>query len=630
MSVAEASRAAAPPLARGVRTPLPWEYIGLAALLTVTTATFLWELDRNGWANPYYSAAAQAGSQDWKAFFYGSLDAGNLITIDKPPLSIWIMSLSVRLFGLNSWALLVPQALMGVATTWLIYKIIRRGHSAAPALLGGLIYATTPVVLLMSRYNNPEPLMGLLTVAAVYFVLRATEDNRWTWYLLAGTSLGLGFMAKQIQAFLPIPALVLAVLLFGAGTLASRFLRLLASLAALVISGGWWMALVELTPAANRPYVGGSATNSILELTLDYNGLARFIRLPVAANGAAVQPGAANQAPYDGGFSRLFNGNFAPEASWLLLAAVAAILILAILPYLMPKDPAVRILATLAGVWFVTTYILLSFMGTMIHTYYTYSLVPPLALLVPIALHALWRGRQRLAVRLIGAAVVGSSVYVSVRILKYSDQYPGWLTACLLALGAFAMIGWIFASGHKSHSYTVWALVSACLISGPVATNAFTISGSQRGTNPLSGPVANNANAISRHLEEIREGRPKWALQIAYGEVPSADVLAAISSASSSETWIAATFSAQNAAQYQLSTGRPVMALGGWLGTDPAPTLERFQSIVAQKQVKHFIWQQDLIDLRQLGPETMSISEWVSDNFNYRLIGSTKIYDFDN
>ncbi|MDS2712282.1 glycosyltransferase family 39 protein, partial [Streptococcus pneumoniae] len=246
--------------------------------------------------------------------------------------------------------MLVPQALMGVATTWLIYKIIRRSHPAAPALLGGLIYATTPVVVLMSRYNNPEPLMGLLTVGAVYFVLRAIEDNGWTWYLLAGTALGLGFMAKQIQAFLPIPALVLAVLLFGAGTIASRILRLLVSLVALIISGGWWMTIVELTPAANRPYIGGSATNSILELTLDYNGLARFIRLPITAGGTATGAGSPDAAPYDGGLSRLFNGNFATEASWLLFSAAALVLVLGVLQNLL-STPGPRFLALTAGVW---------------------------------------------------------------------------------------------------------------------------------------------------------------------------------------------------------------------------------------------------------------------------------------
>jgi 4-amino-4-deoxy-L-arabinose transferase-like glycosyltransferase len=627
MTVAEAGGAVAPLLDRAVRRTLPWEKIGLAVLLTATAASFLWGLDRNGWANPYYSAATQAGSQDWKAFFYGSLDAGNLITVDKPPLSIWIMSLSVRLFGLNSWALLVPQALMGVATTWLIYRIIRRSHPAAPALLGGLIYATTPVVVLMSRYNNPEPLMGLLTVAAVYFVLRAIEDNRLAWYLIAGTSLGLGFMAKQIQAFLPIPALVLAVLLFGAGTVASRLLRLLASLAALIISGGWWTIVVELTPAANRPYVGGSATNSIFELTLDYNGLARFVRLPITSAGASTEPELSEAVPYDSGLTRLFNGNFAPEAAWLLFSALAIVLVLGVLHYLLSTQPA-RLLALMAGAWLVSAYLILSFMGTMVHTYYTYSLAPPIALLMPVGLLALWQARSRLPVRLIGAAVVFSSAYMSYRILEYSDDYPTWLRFCISILGLLSTVGWMV--GRKPQTQRVlWTVVACGLIVGPLATNVHTLSNHQKGTNPLSGPISNDPDAISRHLEEIREGKPAWARQIAYGEVPDAEVIGVLSPEASDSTWIAATYSAENAAQYQLATGRPVMALGGWLGTDPAPTLEQFQLIVEKRQVTYFIWQQDLMDLQQLGPETVKISEWVSGNFRYKVVGGVKIYDFD-
>lgn len=627
MTLAQASRAAAPELGYAVPRTLPWEKCGLAILLTATAATFLWGLDGNGWANPYYSAAAQAGSQDWKAFFFGSLDAGNLITVDKPPLSIWIMSLSVRLFGLNPWALLVPQALMGVTTTWLIYKIIRRSHPAGPALLGGLIYATTPVVVLMSRYNNPEPLMGLLTVTAVYFVLRAAEDNRWAWYLLAGTSLGLGFMAKQIQAFVPIPALVLVVLLFGAGSLASRLVRLIVTLTALVLSGGWWMTIVELTPAANRPYVGGSASNSILELTLDYNGLARFIQLPVSAGSGAIKSAGPDAAPYDGGLTRLFNGNFAPEAAWLLFSALAIALVLAVLPYLLRTQQA-RLLAVTSGVWLVSTYTVLSFMGTMIHTYYTYSLAPPIALLMPVGLFALWRARGRLPVRLIGAAVVGSAAYMSYRIFLYSDDHAPWLRICVSIFGLLTMVGWIIGRKQQTQR-ALWALVIGILISGPLATNVHTLSNDQRGTNPLSGPISNDPDAISRHLEKIREGNPAWARQIAYGEVPDAEVVRALSEEPTHSTWIAATYSAENAAQYQLATGRPVMALGGWLGTDPAPTLEQFQLIVEKRQVSYFIWQQDLMDLQQLGSDTVEISEWVSKNFRYKVVGGVKIYDFD-
>lgn len=628
MTLTEASQTAAQP-ETAARRQVPWEKIGLTVLLVVTSASFLWGLDRNGWANPYYSAAAQAGSQDWKAFFFGSLDAGNLITVDKPPLSIWIMALSVRLFGLNSWALLVPQALMGLATTWLIYKIIRRSHAAAPALLGGLIYATTPVVVLMSRYNNPEPLMGLLTVAAVYFVLRAIGDNRWSWYLIAGTALGLGFMAKQIQAFLPIPALIVAVLLFGAGSLGSRFLRLLGSLGALVISGGWWMAIVELTPAANRPYVGGSATNSILELTLDYNGLARFIRLPISTSGQATEPGAPDETPFDGGFARLFNGNFGPEAAWLLFTTCAIVIVLAVLPYLMENSTKVRVLALVAGIWFVSTFLLLSFMGTMIHTYYTYSLAPPMALLMAVGMSVLWKARNRLAVRLIGAAVVGASAYVATRVLQYSDGYPPWLIICVPALGLLISLGWILATGSSTRR-VLWAIIVCNFVVGPVVTNAYTLASPQEGTNPISGPVSNNPGAISRHLENIRDGNPVWARQIAYGDVPDPSVLATLKATNPDTTWVAATYSAQNAAQYQLASGRPVMAIGGWLGTDPAPTLEQFVSLVTDKRVSCFIWQQDLLDLDQLGPETVAITEWVSENFTFRTINGVRIYDLDS
>ena len=194
-----------------------WERVGLAALLIGTAFSFLWGLDRNGWANPYYSAAAQAGSKDWTAFFFGSFEWGNLISVDKTPLSIWVESLSVRLFGLNSWSILVPQALMGVATTFLIYKIVRTGFGAAPSLLAGAIYATTPVVFLMSRFNNPEPLMGLLMVAATYVSLKAMGSGRLRTFAVAGLLLGLAFMAKQVQAFVIVPALCVAVLSFGHG-----------------------------------------------------------------------------------------------------------------------------------------------------------------------------------------------------------------------------------------------------------------------------------------------------------------------------------------------------------------------------------------------------------------------------
>ncbi|MEJ1179403.1 MULTISPECIES: ArnT family glycosyltransferase [unclassified Pseudarthrobacter] len=624
MSVAEASRTTAALAVSVARRPLRWEQFGLAVLLVTTSVTFLWGLDRNGWANPYYSAAAQAGSQDWKAFFFGSLDAGNLITIDKPPLSIWIMSLSVRLFGLNSWALLVPQALMGIATTWLIYKIIRRSHPAAPALLGGLIYASTPVVLLMSRFNNPEPLMGLLTTAAVYFTLRAMDNNRWGWYILAGAALGLGFMAKQIQAFLVIPALVLAVLLFGAGTLGSRFVRLLVALTTLIIAGGWWMAVVDLTPAGNRPYVGGSATNSMLELTLDYNGLARFLRFGADHQSGKSVPLAGSDAIYDGGPGRLFNANFAPEGAWLLFTALISALALILLWRQSGTGrPATRLM-TVGVVWLVSVYVVVSYMGTMTHSYYIFSVAAPVAIVVPLGLNLLWNQRQRFVPRMIGAILVAGTGYIGIRIFQYSNEWGFWPlvvagTTCL------ASAAWL-APEKKIPRPVTLGLVTVAIVMSPVSTDMITLSKPQSGTNPLSGPTSNNPNALSAHLDAARLGNPPLARHLGFGVQPSTDVTTLLKEAGNSE-WAAATYTAQNAAQYQLASQRPVIALGGWLGHDPAPTFERFKMLVEKREIGYFIWQQPIVDGVPLGRDATAITDWVQANFKAKDVDGVRIYD---
>lgn len=602
---------------------MPWEKIGLVVLLAGTAALFLWGLDRNGWANPYYSAAAQAGSQDWKAFFFGSLDAGNLITIDKPPLSVWIMSLSVRLFGLNFWAILVPQALMGVATTWLIYKIIRRSHPAAPALLGGLIYATTPVVVLMSRFNNPEPLMGLLTVAAAYFVVRAVEDNRWSWYLLTGTALGLGFMAKQIQAFLPIPALVLAVLLFGAGRLRSRLLKLLGALTALVVSGGWWMAMVDLTPAGNRPYVGGSASNSVIELTLDYNGLARFLRFSADPKSGRAVP-ADDQGNYDGGLGRLFNANFAPEGAWLLFSALICALALVLLWRQSRSSRHAASLMTIGVTWLVSVYAVLSFMGTMTHTYYVFSIAAPIAVVVPLGIFLLWNQRQRLVPRLIGALLVSGTGYIGFRIFQYSDEWGFW-PLVVAGTTCFATAAWLLAK-KPIPRLAAGVLVTLAVVMAPVATDIITLSKPHSGTNPLSGPVSNYPNALSAHLDAARLGNPPLSRHLGFGIQPSEDVTTLLKEAGKSE-WAAATYTAQNAAQYQLASQRPVIALGGWLGTDPAPTFDQFKILVEKGEIGYFIWQQPIVDGVPLGRDATAITDWVQANFKGEDVDGVTIFD---
>lgn len=250
--------------------------LAFAALLIGTAVLYLWDLSINRYANDFYAAAEQAGSQSWKAWFFGSSDAANSITVDKPPVSLWISGIAVRVFGLNSWSILVPQALMGVAAVALIYLIGRRIAGPRAGLVAGVVLALQPVAAVMFRFNNPDTLLVLLLIAAAWATLRILDDGRLRWAVLAGGLIGLAFLTKQLQALLIVPPIAVAYLAFGPPAVRTRIVHLLAALGAAIVGAGWWVLTVELWPAGSRPYIGGTEHNSIIELTLGYNGLGRL------------------------------------------------------------------------------------------------------------------------------------------------------------------------------------------------------------------------------------------------------------------------------------------------------------------------------------------------------------------
>lgn len=282
---------------------------------------YYWNLTANGWANAFYSAAAQAGSQNWEAFFFGSSDAANSITVDKPPASLWIMALSVRLFGLSSFSILVPQVLMGVATVTVLHTTVKRHFGAGAGLLAGLVMALTPVAVLMFRFNNPDALLVLLMTAAAWATMRAIERGSVRWMALVGVLIGFGFLTKTLQALLVVPFFGLAFLLLAAAPLRRRIVGSFVALVSMVLAGGWWVAIVELTPASMRPYIGGSQMNSLLDLTFGYNGLGRLSgdeTGSVGGGGGATSGGQWGST----GLTRLFDAEIGGQISWLIPTAV--------------------------------------------------------------------------------------------------------------------------------------------------------------------------------------------------------------------------------------------------------------------------------------------------------------------
>ncbi len=259
-----------------------WPRWALAALLAATAVLYLWNLSATGYGNTFYAAASQAGSQSWSAWFFGSLDAQNFITVDKPPASLWVTGLSVRLFGVSSWSVLAPQALMGVAAVAVVYFAVRRtfadpNHGAAAGLLAGAVLAATPAAALMFRFNNPDALLVLLLTVAAYCLMRAVAAASWRWLVLVGIVMGTAFLTKMLQGFLVLPGFALAYLVVAPTSWRKRILHLLAAAAALVVSAGWWVAAVQLIPVSSRPYIGGSTDNTVLDLALGYNGIERVL-----------------------------------------------------------------------------------------------------------------------------------------------------------------------------------------------------------------------------------------------------------------------------------------------------------------------------------------------------------------
>src|SRR3954453_9671537 len=307
---------------RSLARPRP-ELLGLVGLAAVLN---LWALGQNGWANDYYSAAVRSMASSWHNFIYESFDPSGLMTVDKPPLSLWVQALSVRVFGFHSLSILVPQALMGMASVALVYDLTRRRFGRLAGAVAGVVLALTPMTVAISRHNNPDALLVLCCVAALWFFVRALEDGRTKWIVWAGVMMGLAFEAKMLVALMVLPGMAAAWIWVAPRGRAAALRQLLAGGAAMVVVGGAWPLLMALTPSSDRPWISGTSDNSIWSLIFGYNGIGRL-------DGQAGGPQAFGGGGPFGGASgplRLLNEALGGQAGWLLgFALVGGFAILA-------------------------------------------------------------------------------------------------------------------------------------------------------------------------------------------------------------------------------------------------------------------------------------------------------------
>jgi 4-amino-4-deoxy-L-arabinose transferase-like glycosyltransferase len=461
-----------------------WARLALLVLLATTAGTYLWNLAASGYGNSFYAAAVEAGSKSWKAMFFGSLDPSNFITVDKPPASLWVMDLSARIFGFSTWSVMVPGVLEGVAAVALLYGAVRRVANPTAGLVAGAVLAATPVAALMFRFDNPDALLVLLLVGAAYCMTRAIEKAGTKWLLAVGTLLGFAFLTKMMQAFTVVPAFGLAYMIAAPTSLRRRAGQLLGSLAALVVAGGWWVVIVSLVPASDRPFIDGSPDNSIWNLIFDYNG---FGRLTGSGTG-----GGANFSGTAGVF-RLFNDAMGGQASWLLPAALVGLVAVLVARRRAPRTDKVRAAAIIWGGWLLVTGAVFSYGKGVIHTYYTVALAPAIAALVAIGAYQLWRERDHVWARAVAAGAVVLTAGWAWALL---DRTPSWnpelrWLAAVAGVTAAAMIMAAPAVLRRGRwgGIALAALVGVASLTGPVAYTADTIATSHTGSIPTAGPA---------------------------------------------------------------------------------------------------------------------------------------------
>ncbi|MFE0245981.1 ArnT family glycosyltransferase [[Kitasatospora] papulosa] len=687
------------PLVRRVRRGRPedprWARPAFLAMLLVIALAYLWNLSASGYANSFYSAAVQAGSQSWKAFFFGSLDSANAITVDKPPATLWPMALSVRIFGLSSWAILAPQVLMGVATAGVLYAAVRRRFSAAAGLITMAVFALTPVAALMFRFNNPDALLALLMTATVYCVLRAFEGGRTKWLVGAGVAVGLAFLSKTLQAFLILPPLAVLYAVFAPVSVRKRFGQLGLAALATVVSAGWWVAIVELWPASSRPYIGGSQNNSFLELTFGYNGLGRINGEEtgsVGGGGGGGQGGGWGET----GIGRMFNSEIGGQISWLLPAALILLVAGVWLTRRAKRTDTARAAFLAWGGSLLMTAFVFSFMAGIFHQYYTVALAPSIAALVGMGASVLWEERGRWwAGAVLGVTVAATAVWSYVLLGRTPDYVP-WLRWAVLAGGLAAAVGLLLAARlGRALALGAVGLGLAASLAGPTAYTISTLNTGHQGSIVTAGPSAGGMGGPGGGMGGGRppgqgtqqdggqgmpqggqapgngpgntqggglpgggapgqgqqgqgqgQGRMPGGQQggmpgggtgeggggggmggLLNGASVDSEAKTLLKQNADAYTWTAAAIGSQNAASYQLATGDPVMAIGGFNGSDPSPTLAQFKKYVEDGKIHYFI--SGGMGGGGMGGEGSSsrISAWVQENFKEVTVGSATFYD---
>jgi 4-amino-4-deoxy-L-arabinose transferase-like glycosyltransferase len=586
-----------------------WHHITLGIILLISAFLNIYKLNEEGYANPYYAATIKSMIQNWHTFFYASFDPGGFVSVDKPPVGFWIQAASAKIFGFSGLSILLPEAIAGVLSVALLNYLVRRRFGPMAGLIAALSLAISPINVVTNRNNTIDSLLVLTLLLASWTVSLASERGRLRWLLLTVLIVGVGFNIKMLQAYLVVPAFGLVYLLGASLSWRKRILHLLLAALVLLVVSLSWVVTVDLTPASQRPYVGSSQTNSELELAFGYNGLERLLGLNNGVQNATrsqnsstrtvLAPAGPGENGYAGPF-RLFNRQLGGQIGWLIPLATLGLLAAAWQERIrFPLNPRQQSLV-MWGMWLVTMYVFFS-VASFFHQYYLSMLAPAICALVGIGLVAMWRDYRRGDGRkwLLPIALLVTAV-VQLWILIFYPAWAGWLAPIVFGFCAVVAIahtvGILLPHWHINTSPFI-AIGLLALLLAPTTWSVFSVWQGSSGALPSAGPPSTTGPStfgLNFNSLNIETADPKL---IRYLEAQQGNT-----------RFLVATLNAAIAEPFILTTGKPVMVLGGFLGTDPILTVQQLQTLIKNNTVR-FFYLQGVPNLSNISPQIQEMLE---------------------
>ena len=600
-SFAAPERSATPRSRRGRFSP--------AHLLVITIAGCslylgLANIETQGFANYYYAAAVRSMTQNWRAFYFVSLDPHGFVSIDKPPLAFWIQTASAMLFGYHGWAILLPQAIAAAIATVLLYTILQRFFGATAGIIGALVLAISPINVAVARNNTPDGLLVLALLLATFFIARAVQNGRGFWLTASFAMVGIGFNIKMMEAYLILPGLVVSYLFSNRIAFWRKVVQLTAATLTLVFVSFAWATTVWLTPATDRPYVGSTDNNNVFSLIFGYNGINRLLpknwSIFGVSNGLTSSASALTRGSSSSGrmgengpqgVFRLLDRQLSGQAGWLLLLAAAGLIAGWGRPRLRRLDERQTMLL-MFGLWAVVEVVFFSVAG-FYHRYYLSTLSPSIAALSGVGAVSLWglvkssRWTAALLPIALGASAVEQLHVLSIYPFWRSKLEPVLVAATVIAVAAVITVWLAGRSTHRRAKATrsIVSLVALTslfsLFAGPAIWSYTTIQRGYQGALPIAGPNAELNAPSAKHSRSSGQSasldavvhtnlapKPLSALGSSADD-PSAVIMNYLNMHRGGAAYVVAVSSSREADPIIVNTGEPVMTLGGFSGEDP-------------------------------------------------------------